>query len=66
MNIIVNGDTVSIEKNTNLESFLKSNNINNKNIVIEINKKIVTKSIWKDKALNENDVVEIITAVGGG
>jgi|TARA_B100001094_G_scaffold288986_1_gene305571 thiamine biosynthesis protein ThiS len=66
MNIIVNGDTVSIEKNTNLESFLKSNNINNKNIVIEINKKIVTKSIWKDKALNENDVIEIITAVGGG
>ena len=66
MNIIVNGDTVSIEKNTNLEIFLKSNNINNKNIVIEINKKIVTKSIWKDKALNENDVIEIITAVGGG
>jgi|TARA_B100001059_G_scaffold209584_1_gene222607 thiamine biosynthesis protein ThiS len=66
MNIIVNGDTVSIEKNTNLESFLKSNNINNKNIVIEINKKIVTKSIWKDKTLNENDVIEIITAVGGG
>jgi sulfur carrier protein len=66
MNIIVNGDTVSIEKNTNLESFLKSNNINNKNIVIEINKNIVTKSIWKDKTLNENDVIEIITAVGGG
>tara|TARA_B110000008_G_scaffold190175_1_gene188917 strand:- start:147 stop:347 length:201 start_codon:yes stop_codon:yes gene_type:complete len=66
MNIIVNGDTVSIEKNTNLEIFLKSNNINNKNIVIEINKKIVTKSIWKDKTLNENDVIEIITAVGGG
>ena len=66
MNIIVNGDTVSIEKNTNLESFLKSNNINNKNIVIEINKKIVTKSIWKDKTLNEDDVIEIITAVGGG
>ena len=66
MNIIVNGDKVSIEKNTNLESFLKSNNINNKNIVIEINKKIVTKSIWKDKTLNENDVIEIITAVGGG
>ena len=39
MNIIVNGDTVSIEKNTNLESFLKSNNINNKNIVIEITSK---------------------------
>jgi thiamine biosynthesis protein ThiS len=66
MNIIVNGDKISIEKNINLENFLKLNNINNKNIVIEINKKIVTKSIWKDKTLNENDVIEIITAVGGG
>ena len=66
MNIIVNGDKVSIEKNTNLENFLKLNNIDDKNIVIEINKTIITKSMWKDKKINEEDVIEIITAVGGG
>ena len=66
MNIIVNGDKVSIEKNTNLENFLKLNNINNKNIVIEINKIIITKSMWKEKIIKEDDIIEIITAVGGG
>ena len=45
MNIIVNGDKISIEKNINLENFLKLNNINNKNIVIEINKIIITKRL---------------------
>ncbi|MDC0481958.1 sulfur carrier protein ThiS [Gammaproteobacteria bacterium] len=66
MNIIVNGDKISIEKNINLENFLKLNNINNKNIVIEINKIIITKSMWKEKKIKEDDVIEIITAVGGG
>ena len=66
MNIIVNGDKISIEKNINLENFLKLNNINNKNIVIEINKIIITKSMWKEKKIKEGDVNEIITAVGGG
>ena len=66
MNIIVNGDKVSIEKNINLENFLKFNNIYNKNIVIEINKIIITKSMWKETKIKEDDVIEIITAVGGG
>jgi|TARA_B100000768_G_scaffold71416_1_gene68451 sulfur carrier protein len=66
MNIIVNGDKISIEKNINLENFLKLNNINNKNIVIEVNKIIITKSMWKEKKIKEDDVIEIITAVGGG
>ena len=66
MNIIVNGDKISIEKNISLENFLKLNNINNKNIVIEINKIIITKSMWKEKIIKEDDVIEIITAVGGG
>ena len=66
MNIIVNGDKISIEKNINLENFLKLNNINNKNIVIEVNKIIITKSMWKEKKIKEGDVIEIITADGGG
>ena len=66
MNIIVNGDKISIEKNINLENFLKLKNINNKNIVIEVNKIIITKSMWKEKKIKEGDVIEIITAVGGG
>tara|TARA_B100000768_G_scaffold178155_2_gene193452 strand:+ start:1078 stop:1278 length:201 start_codon:yes stop_codon:yes gene_type:complete len=66
MNIILNGNKFSTEKNINLEKLLKINNINNLNIVIELNKIIITRSMWQETKLNENDEIEIITAVGGG
>ena len=66
MNIILNGNKFSTEKNINLEKLLKINDINNLNIVIELNKIIITRSMWQETKLNENDEIEIITAVGGG
>lgn len=66
MNIILNGNKFSTEKDINLEKLLKINNINNLNIVIELNKIIITRSMWQETKLNENDEIEIITAVGGG
>ena len=44
----------------------KKNNISENNIVVEINKEIITKNLWEKYKLNNNDKVEIITAVGGG
>ena len=36
------------------------------NIVIEVNKEIISKNLWSNKNLEENDEIEIVTAVGGG
>jgi thiamine biosynthesis protein ThiS len=49
-----------------LINILKDNNLNTKNIVIEINKVIITRDHWENMKINENDSIEIITAVGGG
>tara|TARA_B100001063_G_scaffold230277_1_gene243227 strand:+ start:244 stop:444 length:201 start_codon:yes stop_codon:yes gene_type:complete len=66
MNIKLNGKKFTVDEKLSLINFLKNNNIDEKNIVIEINKKIITKSLWKEYRLNDNDKIEIITAVGGG
>ena len=66
MNIKLNGEKFTVDEKLSLIDFLKNNNIDEKNIVIEINKKIITKSLWKEYRLYDNDKIEIITAVGGG
>ena len=66
MNILLNGKKSSVDNNISLIKLLKLNNISEKNIVIEINKTIITKNLWSETKLNKNDEIEVITAVGGG
>ena len=66
MNIKLNGKKFTVDEKLSLINFLKNNNIDQKNIVIEINKRIITKHLWGEYRFNENDKIEIITAVGGG
>ena len=66
MNVILNGKEIYLNKKLNLNDFLVSYNVNKNNIVVEINKNIVTRSLWNQYELKDNDEIEIITAVGGG
>ena len=66
MNVILNGKEIYLNKKLNLNDFLASYNVNKSNIVVEINKNIVTRSLWNQYELKDNDEIEIITAVGGG
>ena len=66
MNIILNGKEIYLNKKLNLNDFLVSYNVNKNNIVVEINKNIITRSLWNQYELKDNDEIEIITAVGGG
>ena len=66
MNIKLNGKKFTVDEKLSLINFLKNNNIDQKNIVVEINKRIITKSLWGEYRFNENDKIEVITAVGGG
>lgn len=66
MNIFINGKKFFSETDLTISEFLKKNNISENNIVVEINKEIITKNLWETYKLNNNDKVEIITAVGGG
>jgi len=66
MNIILNGEKISVLQDINLKDLLGLKNIKEKNIVIEVNKEIISKNLWSNKNLEENDEIEIVTAVGGG
>ncbi len=64
--ITLNGEKFFLKKEVSIENFLTLNNIIKNNIVIEINKVIITKNLWGKKIIKNNDIIEIITAVGGG
>ena len=66
MNIFINGKVSEVKKNINIQDILRMNNINDENIVVEINKTVISKKYWDDTRIEENDKIEIITAVGGG
>ena len=66
MNIFINGKVSEVKKNINIQDILRMNNISDENIVVEINKTIISKMYWDDTRIEENDKIEIITAVGGG
>lgn len=66
MNIFINGKVSEVKKNINIQDILRMNNISDKNIVVEINRTIISKMYWDDTRIEENDKIEIITAVGGG
>ena len=55
-----------LKKNINIQDILRMNNISDENIVVEINRTIISKMYWDDTRIEENDKIEIITAVGGG
>ena len=66
MNIFINGKVSEVKKNINIQDILRMNNISDENIVVEINRTIISKMYWDDIRIEENDKIEIITAVGGG
>ena len=66
MNIFINGKVSEVKKNINIQDILRMNNISDENIVVEINRTIISKMYWDDTKIEENEKIEIITAVGGG
>ena len=66
MNIILNNTINEVHENITIEELLLLNNIRSRYIAVEINKRIIPKSRYKEYQLSEDDKVEIITAIGGG
>lgn len=66
MNIILNGQIKQIDDNTNISQLLKSLDLSNKRLAVEINQAIVPRSDFDSFTLNESDKVEIVQAIGGG
>lgn len=64
--IVLNGETRKIDDNCSIEQLLKSLDLENKRLAVEINQAIIPRSHFSDHILNDSDRVEIVQAIGGG
>ena len=63
--ITLNGSEIYLKSNS-LKELIESLNLSEARFAVEINREIVPKSQIDNYTLNEEDVVEIVIAVGGG
>ena len=66
MQITVNGKSREFSMETSLSELLKSIDIDERYVAVELNHKIIPRSQFSEKLLAENDTLEIVTFVGGG
>jgi sulfur carrier protein len=67
MSIQLNGKSVVLpEEVTSIRKLLTHYNLENRIVVVELNKEIVLKEQYETMNLSRGDVVEIIHFVGGG
>ena len=66
MEILVNGEKISLPEDSNIEDLIVNLGYQNQRIAIEINESIIPKSNYSSFLLKDLDKVEVINAVGGG
>jgi sulfur carrier protein len=66
MKIIVNQKSLVLDDKISIERLLVELSVSTEYMAIEVNEVIVPKSEYTKYLLKENDIVEVINAVGGG
>jgi len=66
MTIVLNGERQQVNDNTSISQLLRSLNLENRRLAVEINQQIIPRSDFERRILNEQDKVEIVQAIGGG
>ena len=68
MKISVNGEEKFIQSNKSisLKDTMELIGYSSNKVVVELNKLIVNSEEWKDKYINDGDILEIVSIVGGG
>ena len=66
MKLTINGEKREILKSQTLEELIRELNIQAPNFAVALNQQVIPKSKYATTAIQENDEVEIVHAVGGG
>lgn len=66
MELVVNGEKISTDKNNSLEQIMIELEIQDKVMAAAINMEIVKKENWGTIIPKENDKIELLEFVGGG
>lgn len=64
--IRLNGDSISGCEGITVEELVNRQNFNKSRIAVEINGTIMPKKDYETTQIQENDVVEVVSFVGGG
>ncbi|MGH1377160.1 MAG: sulfur carrier protein ThiS [Alphaproteobacteria bacterium] len=66
MNIILNGNALTLDKTINIHDFLSHEGYDGKLVAVALNGVFVPKSNYSEQLINENDKVEIVAPMQGG
>ncbi|MBE1447474.1 MULTISPECIES: sulfur carrier protein ThiS [Paenibacillus] len=66
MRLIINGEAREVDQVTNVAELLTVFKLEQKILVIELNRDIIERSEYANTALKEGDSLEIVHFVGGG
>ena len=66
MIIILNGKSIQIPSESNIQDMTAHFCKDKTPVVAEVNGNIIQKSQWKESVLHEGDTVELVSFVGGG
>lgn len=64
--ITVNGQIISVELPMTVAQYLEKNQYVLTRVAVELNQQIVSKAKYGETQLNDNDVLEVVSFVGGG
>lgn len=62
----VNGNIIDGIAGKTLAEYLASNDYDPKRIAVEINEEIIIKSQYAETVIKDDDVIEVVSFVGGG
>ena len=66
MKLTINGKNHKVLRSLTLEDLIHELNIKAPNFAMALNQQVIPKSKYATTSIQENDVVEIVHAVGGG
>lgn len=66
MKVLINGEIRQVESEMNLRELLRTLELPQERIAVELNKEVVRKKDWETVKIADKDKIEIIHFVGGG
>ena len=66
MQILLNGKSHTLNKESTLEQLIKEFCKNNKHIIAELNGAVIKSRSWEKTFIKDGDQIELVTIVGGG
>lgn len=66
MDIVVNGETLTLPKESTVEHFIKLQSLNRDRIIIQLDGNIIKNEHYPTTIITESATIEVMALVGGG